>query len=427
MNNAASHAAPFAVAAPAESEFRRGWRILLPSILGCAFCMGTLATISIGPFVTSLGQDMGWSRTQVQMSLLFGQGFSSLGVIATGVLLEKFGARRVALGGLLATALGLALTSLAQSIAHFYAIMALTALFGAGAGAITWSHAVTRAFDRNRGLALAIVLSGAGLAGVFLPSFLAWVIGGHGWRAGYLALACLPALIAVPAVYIMFHPHERIGRQVAPASRAASSAPAAMRGIFARYRFWALLISIFCTYFAISGVMPNFIPALTDKGFSLERAAMAQGAFGASLIVGRLAVGLLVDRFWAPAVGAMFLAPPALGCLLLTWQPGFAAAIVAAALIGLATGAELDLLALLTSRYFEPPLFSRVYSWIYAAAASAGAVSPMLFSWMQDLTGSYTVSFYVTAVLFLVGGALLLTMGRYLATEPAGGNDRSRQ
>ena len=419
MNNAASDPIPFAAASVAGGEFRRGWRILVPSIIGCAFCMGTLATITIGPFVTSLGQDMGWSRTQVQTSLLFGQGFSSLGVIATGFLLEKFGARRVALVGLIATALGLSLTSFVQSIAQFYAIMALTALIGAGAGAITWSRAVTRAFDRSRGVALAIVLSGAGLAGVFLPSFLAWVIGDYGWRAAYLALACLPALVAVPAVYIMFRPDESSdGRTRRSSSGSVSSAPPVTSGIFAQYRFWVLLTSIFCIYFAIAGVMPNFIPALTDKGFTLERAAMAQGAFGVSLIVGRLAVGLLVDKFWAPGVGAMFLAPPALGCLSLTWDPNLSTAIMAAALIGLATGAELDLLALLTSRYFEQHLFSRIYSWIYAAAACAGAVSPMLFSWMQELTGSYSVSFYVSAILFLVGGGLLLTMGRYLATQP---------
>ncbi len=419
MNNAASDAIPFAAASPARDEFRRGWRILVPSIIGCAFCMGTLATISIGPFVTSLGHDMGWSRTQVQTSLLFGQGFSSLGVIVTGFLLEKFGARRVALVGLLATALGLALTSFVQSIGQFYAVMALTALIGAGAGAITWSRAVTRSFDRSRGIALAIVLSGAGLAGVFLPSFLAWVIGGYGWRAGYLALACLPALVAVPAVYFMFTPDEsRHGPTPLPSSGPVSSVRATTIGIFGQYRFWVLLTSIFCIYFAISGVMPNFIPALTDQGFTLERAAMAQGAFGASLIVGRLAVGLLVDRFWAPGVGAMFLAPPALGCLLLTSDPSLMSAIMAATLIGLATGAELDLLALLTSRYFEQSLFSRIYSWIYAAAACAGAISPMLFSWMQERTGSYSISFYVTAILFLVGGGLLLTMGRYLAAQP---------
>lgn len=59
-----------------------------------------------------------------------------------------------------------------------------------------------------------------------------------------------------------------------------------------------------------------------------------------------------------------------------------------------------------------------VVAGIYAAAAIAGAISPMLFSWMQELTGSYSVSFYLTAILFLTGGGLLLTMGRYLATPP---------
>ncbi|MEJ7935752.1 MFS transporter [Sphingobium sp. AN558] len=415
MTEGVSNPVAFPAASRHQGEFQRGWTILMPAIVGCAFCMGTLATISIGPFVTALGRDMGWSRTAVQMSLLFGQGFSSLGVIATGLLLDRVGARRLALVGLLATALGLALISFVQSILQFYAIMALTALIGSGASAITWSRAVTAAFDKNRGLALAIVLSGAGIAGVFLPSFLAWVIGGHGWRTGYLALACLPALVAMPIVFLMFRPAETSAIRVRPDSGEPHSRSGRARsGMFLQYRFWVLLISIFCTYCAISGVMPNFIPALTDKGMTLERAAIAQGAFGASLILGRLVVGFLVDRFWAPAIGAVFLTPPALGCLLLTWDPGFSAAVTAALLIGLATGAELDLLALLTSRYFAPHLFSKVYSWVYAAAACAGAASPMMFSWLRDLTGSYDASFYMTAALFLVGGAMLPTLGKYL-------------
>jgi MFS family permease len=408
---------------PGKVEFQRNWKVMVACVAGCGFCMATIATHSIGPFIKPIGQEMGWSRPMVQAALLFGQGLGALGAIIMGMLLERYTARALAIVGLLGTGLGLVLASMSDSLVLFYIGYSIAAVVGAGAGFITWSRAITRSFDKKRGLALAIALSGTGISGVVLPSILVYVIAHYGWRAGYLALAAFPLLLALPLILLLFRPQEdRVDRNNLSASLAGRKVTAVPSpAIFRSYRFWVLLTSIFCIYAAVVGIIPNFIPALTDAGLSAERAAVAQGAFSIAIIVGRLVVGYLADKFWAPAVGALFLTPPAIGCLLLMTEPTFAVAAVAAALIGVAAGAELDLLALLVSRYFPPQVFARTYSFLYAGVAVAGGISPMLFAWGRELSGNYSLSFGITIGLFLVGGPVLLTLGRYpQLRSPAG-------
>ncbi|WP_340316947.1 MFS transporter [Rhizorhabdus argentea] len=402
--------------APAGGEeFRRGWKILIPSFVGGAFAMTTIAPIVIGSFVKPLGDDMEWSRIAVQAAQLFSQILGTIGVIVTGILLEKIGMRWAGIIGLAGTALGLLLVSLSQTLPYFYVTFALTALVGSTAGAITWSRAITREFDRHRGFALALTLSGSGLALFILPSIMVRVIGDYGWRAAFVALACFPALIALPAVLVLFKPREAAGPQAGDKQQddLVGKAASRLKDIVGCYRFWALLLAVFCTYTAITAIVTNFIPTLTDDGLSAETAAAAQGAIGASMIISRLVIGFLLDRVWAPAVAALVAVPAAAGCLLLTMHPSWIGATIAAGLIGMAMGAELDLLAFLTSRYFKPAHFSRTYSYIYACAAVAGSIGPIAFASAQQITGTYDAGLYIAAGLFLLGGTTLLTLGRY--------------
>jgi MFS family permease len=80
------------------------------------------------------------------------------------------------------------------------------------------------------------------------------------------------------------------------------------------YRFWILLLSILFAYQGFSGIGPNLLPSLTDDGFTREQAASVQSVFGISIIVGRVVVGYLVDRFWAPGVAGILPSHPCRGC-----------------------------------------------------------------------------------------------------------------
>jgi predicted MFS family arabinose efflux permease len=186
------------------------------------------------------------------------------------------------------------------------------------------------------------------------------------------------------------------------------------------YRFWVIALSILCVAIGVGGSITNFQPLLMDRGFEPQQAARIAGVIGVSVIVGRLLAGVLIDHYWAPLVTLPMLALPAVACFLLAQsQVPAAAAILSAVLIGLAAGAETDLVAYLTARYFGLANYGRLYGLQYAVFGFASGISPFLFGKVFDVTGSYQPILYFAAVLFVLGAVALLTLGRYPTFDAA--------
>lgn len=401
------------IAQPAN-EFAHGWKLLLACVAGIAFGSVGIAVYSIGAFVDPLGREFGWSRTEVQTALLFSSGLGGLAAPFIGALVDRFGARHIALVGLAGVGVGFILASRnTGDLAMFYLCFAIIALLGGGSGPISWTRAIAAQFDRHRGLALAIALSGTGFVAIIAPPYVTWLVQDYGWRSAFVGIAALPLLIALPLAWALFRPFQSTVTGPATTVDGVSSLGLTTRQAVGGYRFWILLISVLTMYLGIAGMIPNLIPALTDKGMPPERAALATSAFGLSVIVGRIAVGWLIDRYWAPGVAAAILTPAAAGCLIMISDPTLELAIFAAVLTGLAAGAELDLLAFLASKYFGLRSYAKIYGLLFAGVALAGGVGPMGFAALADATGSYDASFMVAAILFLIGGPLALTLGRY--------------
>ena len=128
--------------------------------------------------------------------------------------------------------------------------------------------------------------------------------------------------------------------------------------------------------------------------------------------------GALVDRFWAPLVTLPILCLPALSCMLLAGDSlSFTMAVVAALLLGFSSGAETDLVAFLAGRYFGMANYGRIYGSLYMVFGIASALSPLAYGRVRDATGSYDLILYVAGAMFVVGGFLLLALGRYPTTE----------
>ncbi len=166
---------------------------------------------------------------------------------------------------------------------------------------------------------------------------------------------------------------------------------------------------------AIVGMVTNTVPLLRDIGLSATQAGSVFGAFGISLIAGRVVVGYLIDRVWAPGVAAVALALPAIGCLMLwnadaSWST--AALVLAVCLVGVGTGAEFDLSAYLVSRYFGLEHYGRLFG-IHLGLITAGSMlAPFLFAAMYQSSGGYSPMLAYATACCSVGPLLLLTLGR---------------
>jgi MFS family permease len=402
-------------ASPVLAEWRAGWPLVAITAVALTCAPTTLPIYTLGVFVVPLQAEFGWGRGQIEMALLFSTGLSALFSPIMGELVQRYGTRRTILPGLAGIACAFLIASqISDALWQFLGAYALMALLGAGVSAVACTRLITGAFEASRGLALGIALSGTGLCAAIMPWIATLALELYGWRGAYVVLAAVAALMVLPLAFFLL-PREGMATETIAAYTKGLTVREAVR----TPRFWLLGTSIALAYLAIGGLIPNIVPALTDRGIGATVAAGVMSGFGLAIVAGRVAVGFLLDRFWAPAVSAAIMVPAALACLIFTLPAGIGTWSIAALVLGLATGMEFDVLAFLVARYFGLRDYARIYGWLYIFLAGAAGVAPMLFGLLHDATGSYTLAFQASAAVLVAAALMLLLLGRYPAGFPA--------
>lgn len=410
-------------AAPAPSksgEFRRGWPIVFSSMVGIAFGLSPMPFYTIGIFAPSLAREFHWTYAQIFAAITCTTAAVMVASPAVGLASDRFGVRPVALTSVLLFGLcfmGLALNN--GSLLLYYSTWLLTAFVGAGTLPITWTRAVNNGFHSGKGLALGLSLIGTGLFGYCIKPLAAWLIADFGWRAAYVAIGALPLIFSLPIGLLAFRdPAEgaatTLQRRYELAARAALTPGLTLRETCGQWRFWLLGTCFVALAFAVGGLVPSMENILKVGGFQRSDIVPLTSLIGLSVIFGRLLGGWLIDRFWAPAVAAVLLGAPAIACVMLA-QPHLAyrSAALAIGLIGLAAGAEYDLLAFMVARYFGMKSYGSIYGALYGFFALGAGVGPFFFARDFDDTQSYAVMLHLSCGLFIVPALLILLMGRY--------------
>ncbi len=395
-----------------REELAAGWRLLLTATIGCGLGAAGIVFYSFGLFVTPLQEALGWSRGQVTATMFYG----SLGLVLAapplGYLLDRVGVRAVVLVAI--PALSVMLFVLAQfdgSLQSFYALFFLTMVAGTGTTAILYTRAVAGSFDAMRGLALGITLVGPGAAAMLMPPFMQTVIAGHGWRAGFLVLAVL-SIAAWPLVFCWLEPALRKRH----ASELAVPQGMGRRAALATRTFWTIVFGFGATAIACSALLVHLVPMLRDAGLDGGRAARIAALVGVGVIVGRIGIGWLIDRAFAPYVAAVIFLVTAGGCLLLAVS-GVTMAPLAAFLIGFSLGAEVDLIAYLTSRYFGLRHYGFLYASVYACFWFGASLGPAIAGRLFDHYGNYDKALIMVVGLLVFGALTAVSLPRF--SKPA--------
>jgi len=458
----------------ALEEWAKNWPIVLASFIGIGLCLSPLpyyAAITIGP---EFGKAFGWDRVTIQTGFVFMTAGVLIGAPIAGSLTDRFGARQVLLPAIIA--LGLLTASFGfmnNKAIIYYGIFYLTAVLGAGTLPLTWSKAIVNNFDKTRGLALGIALTGTGVYGFLAPPFIRAIIDSADWRVAYFCVGALPLLLSFPFAFFIF----KDKREAAALTERKHKEPFKLKslliplgfiaGIFVAivsllsafgvistalfmllilfvlifyemkkektndaislpgltlnqavrgYRFWVIIAAFMILGACISGIIANLIFILLDKGYTPQLASSrvaGLGLIGLSVVFGRLIGGFVVDYVWAPLVAFLFMGIPALGCYFLMQdlpQVYNSAAII---LVGVAAGVEFDLMAFLVSRYLGMKAYGRIYSFVYAAFGLGSGTAPAIFNAIKGDAANYNSVLIYALYGCLLGAALLLTLGKY--------------
>ena len=179
----------------------------------------------------------------------------------------------------------------------------------------------------------------------------------------------------MPVALFLREPPQFVTRSrdgVTPVSLPGMEAGAAFRSGL----FWALAIAFFLDVIAINGTLTHIVALLTDRGIALQAATAALSGVGIALILGRILSGWCLDRMWGPYVAVTFFVLPMIGIALLASGAAGFVAYVGAIALGLGIGAEVDLMAFFTGRYFGARNYAKIYGTIFGTFSLGVGIGP---------------------------------------------------
>lgn len=385
-----------------ESEWTVGWRI----VLGCALGAGAgivLLFFTFNMFVLPLSQELGVSRGElgsVQALIVTG----ALGAVVIGRAADRFGFKPIYLGTAAIVIIGQVLSVLfSTTLLHMAITIAVLGFFGVGTTAVVITRPVNAHFRRYRGRALGLVATGTSLFAIAAPQVLEPMIANYGWRGGFLALAGFMALVGMPAVAF-----------IVPASASRAYAGAAGGGgtsdwSFLKTRdFQLMAASIIAMGLATAGFVGQLSPIIQEEGFGPATGALAVSIFAIGQFVGRLGGGWLLDTFRPQVVALVFTIIPGSGFLLLLLTDQLLpAVIIAAAMIGLQQGVEIDLFAYFIARRFPITQYGTIYGALHGFSWIGNGIGIVGVGWLHDKLGSYELGQGIGMASLTLGAVLV--------------------
>ena len=393
----------------------RGWWIVAVAAIAMSTGPGQFAFGALGLFIKPLGEEFGWDRAQVSLAATYFTIALAFSIPIIGQLADRFGSRKVILPSVLVFASLLALPALlVDTLWELFLLYILMGCLGAGANALPYLRTIATWFDVRRGLAIGIAMGGSGAGFAYVPPLVQYVIDTHGWRAGYICLAIFIVIVTLPLVY--FFLRDAPARQGREDERVVKSS-LELSAVFKSGLLWQLFL-IFCLLsFGLYGVLAHLAPMMSDRGMTAADAALVQATLGIAIVISRVFIGYLIDRFSATRVAFTCFLISAGGVGMLSAGAAGAPAFLAALTIGLSMGAEIDMLAYLTSRYFGVDNFGRFYGILFVSFLIGTALGPYTFGLAYETFGSYREVLLTAVVVIIVSAVMTLLLPAYKRSE----------
>ncbi len=398
-----------------------GCWVVLAAAVGL-FWGAPITVFSFSVFLKPLMHDFHAGRAAISLGFTLGAIAGAVSAPAVGWLIDRYGARRVILPATAMFASVLLLAKILEGrIWQFYLFYVSLGLLVHGVGPVPYGSVISHWFDRHRGLALGLMMFGIGLGAMIMPSLAQQLITRFGWRNSYAILGSAVLLISIPVVAILLKEKPQDmgllpdGALSADSGTAIEATALGLSAYEARRSrtFWVMVCAFFLVSASVQGCALHMAAMLTDRGLSIQAAALGSSLLGAALMIGRVGTGYLLDRFFAPHLAAVFFGGVAVGIGLLWMSNSTATVLVGAFLVGMGLGAEVDIIAYLVSRYFGLRFFGEIYGLAFGAFLLAGALGPLVMGAGFDLTGSYSAPLAALFISASVAAVLMTQLGPY--------------
>jgi MFS family permease len=391
------------------SEWRRGWSVVVAAHLGMTL-LG-IFFFTAGVFFAPLEHEFHWTRAQVSISTTIVAIAGMILSAPVGMILDKWGTRRMALFGVPLVGIAFAsLSTLNGSIAQFVGLWVALAILVQFTMVTVWSKAVANSFTRSRGLALALAMMGNSVTIIVAPTLANYLIEHYGWRTAYLAMGLGWGGLVTLTTFFMLHDG---GERRAADSEAEQPKAEALTGYMVRegLRSGAFLrlnsAAVICNLLNI-GFIVHLVEILRWSGVPRDTAVWIYSSLGVSMLLGSFFFGVVGDRIPAKWGTAFTVAAPAVSCALLL-QPGIpiSQAIAAVLFFGFVIGMQMPSFTYTSTLQLGMRSFGALQGFGNISVSLATALAPLLAARIYDSTHSYQL-YLIAGIPLCVGAALIL-------------------
>lgn len=394
----------------------RPWIVTL-SGTGINLALGVLYTWSV--ISKGIPDTWGWSETQRALPYSVACMVFALMMVPAGRMQDKIGPRIVATIGGILTGIGLMVASQFTNIWMFVVGFGLLAGSGIGFGYASATPPAVKWFPPAKtGMIVGIVVSGFGLASVYISPLANFLIGRYGvsttmliFGIGFLiVVSCLSQFLANPPTA---QKPKTIVKGVVPAQPPAAVSDFSPSDILKTPAFYLVWV----TYFFAAGAGLMVIGKLakmvdTQAGFKAGFLLVALLAIGNAS--GRLVAGFTSDKIGRTRVLAICLGMQALLMFLMPSLRSAPIMILFSILMGFNYGANLAVFPSITKDFFGLKNFGVNYGLVFTAWGVGGFVLPTMSGMIYDATKSFQYAFYAAGCVCLL--ALMIT---FVIRKPA--------
>lgn len=400
-----------------------GWLVVAAAFAVTFVGFGSAYTFSA--FIEPLQEAFGASRGAVSLVFsLAGFLYFALGIVS-GPLADRWGARRLAMAGMLLVGAGLATAGVARTITEVYLAYGLGVGLGVGCAYVPAVGAVQRWFIKRRGLASGLAVSGIGVGTLAMPPLAAMLIDMLGWRGAYLTLGAMAAMLGAAASLLLENDPRRLG--LAPegqplqghAEMSSQGGDVSVRDAVRSRQFVSLYAACLISSFGVFVPFVHLVPHARDLGVPPGAAVMLLGVIGVGSTAGRFVLGGLADRMGRQRfLIAMFIAM-AMALMIWALATGWWMLAAFAFVFGTCYGGWVAVLPAVVMDRFGGRNVSGIIGALYTSVAFGTLVGPSAAGYAFDASGSYAWPILAAVCANLVAAGILALASRQ--AKPTGG------
>ncbi|WP_027529013.1 MFS transporter [Bradyrhizobium sp. WSM3983] len=395
-----------ATGADESSLHYRGWRVVSACFL-MAFFMFGFGLYGQGVYLAELQRAHGWPGTLVSAASTFSFLLTSVLVIFTDDLLARIGLRALILSGLTALGASTALLGLMQAPWQLYLAYALMSVGWTGMGSVVIATVLNAWFARRRGLALSLAFNGATFGGIILVPVLLALSSSIGFRSAMLAATIVMVVLVLPVVVVFTSWPVEASSNAAAGVSGDKSARHSRKELLTNASFWTMVLPIAVALLAQMGFIIHQVSFL-EPLIGRASAGLAVTIMAAMAVVGRLSLGLFVDRLDPRLACAASMTSQAAALLVLLQSQSPTVLLMCCAVYGFSIGNMITFPPLIIQREIGSTAFAAAMGLGTSISGIVSAFGPGIVGLVRSASGDYTMAFAMCVVLDVVAAGIVL-------------------